>query len=226
MNLVYILLFVPQLFTGQNTSQSHDYYSLTLDNFRDEPDFLETIDPEKIDLKRVNALAFFLTNEQRAKKRLPLLEYHPLLEEAAEIHSKEMVRLDFFDHINKKNKALREPPDRARAVGVANPYMAENIIESFVLDYKANTKVFTGSPGVFMLKQGGEPIPPRTYLALGESMIGDWMNSPMHRENILHKKAEQLGCGSAFYLKEDFNDMPAVLVTQNFQLHEKIRVME
>jgi len=209
-----------------NVFAQADYYSFTNENFRDVPAFQDTIDLNNPDLPRLNAVVFYLTNEQRAKKKLSILEYHPLLEQAATIHSENMREDDFFDHINRRSKKFRDPNDRARYVGIENPYMAENIIESFVLQYKSGDAVYPGPAGVFRPKPDAKPIRPHTYLLLGESMIRDYMNSPLHRDNILSQKAEQLGCGSAFYLKKDFNDMPAVLATQNFQLHEKIRVME
>lgn len=209
-----------------NAFSQIDYYSFNTNNFREFAAFHDTIDLKNPDIQRLNAVVFFLTNEQRAKKKLPVLQYHPLLEKAANIHSESMREKDFFDHINRRSKNLHDPNDRARYVGIENPFLAENIIESFVLKYKAGEPVYPGSPGVFRISPDSEPIQAHTYLSLGESMISDYMNSQKHRENILSKKAEQLGVGSAFYRKKDFNDMPAVLSTQNFQLHEKIRVME
>lgn len=207
-------------------SRTPDYYDLNLNNFRQEPAFLERINLDDPDAKRLNAAIFFVTNEQRVAKKLPELEYHPLLEEAATIHSREMADRGFFDHINPKSRKFRNPDDRARYAGISNPHLAENIIESFGLEYEANTKVYPGERGVFRYKPDADPIPPHTYLSLAEVMVNKWMNSPPHRKNILLEKAEQLGCGSAFYVNEDFYGMPTVLSTQNFQLHEKVRVME
>ena len=91
------------------------------------------------------------------------------------------------------------------------------------MEYNAGDKVYPGKKGEFRYAPDEEPIKPRTYIKLGEVILKAWMNSPDHRDNILSKKAVQLGCGTAFYVKNDFNGMPAVIATQNFQLHEPIR---
>jgi uncharacterized protein YkwD len=214
------------LLLNATLNAQENYYAATLDNFRESAAFKEAIDPENADAERLNAVIFYLTNELRQKRKLPLLTYHPLLEKAATIHSENMKKDEFFDHIHKRSKQFREPADRARFAGIANPYISENIIESFVLAYQAGEAVYPGPTGVFRYKPEGAPIAPHTYLSLGEIMMKDWMNSPHHKANIIDIKAKQLGCGSAFFTKKDFNSMPSVLATQNFQLHESIRVME
>lgn len=201
-----------------------NYYNYTTKNFRKQAIFEETIDTANPDLARLNAVLFYLTNEIRKKKRLAEVTYHPKLEAAATIHSKSMVAYNFFSHINKHSKELHDPNARARFVGIANPYLAENIIETFVLEYNAGDKVYPGKKGEFRYAPDEDPIKPRTYIKLGEVILKAWMNSPDHRENILSKKAVQLGCGTAFYVKNDFNGMPAVIATQNFQLHEPLRM--
>ena len=211
--------------SGSAYSQS-DYYSYTLDNFRKAKEFKETIVPDNLNLEKLNAVIFYLTNEQRVHHKLNVLNYHQKLEESAALHSGNMVKDVFFSHYHPKNKKLRDPNDRARHVGIVNPFLAENIVESFVLQYKAGDEVYPIAKGVFSYKQNGDPIPPHTYLSLGETMIDRWMNSPQHSDNVLSKKAVQLGCGTAFYLKEDFNEMPTVIATQNFQLYEPVRVNE
>ncbi len=213
------------ILTGNVYSQS-DFYSYTLKNFRKAKEFNETIDLQNLDLARLNAVIFYLTNEQRVKKKLNELSYHPKLEESSTLHSENMVKDDFFSHYHPSSKQVRDPNDRARYVGIENPYLAENIVESFVLQYKAGDEVYPMGKGVFSYKQNGDPIQPHTYLGLGEAMIDRWMNSPQHRDNILSKKAVQLGCGTAFFRKDDFNEMPAVIATQNFQSFEAVRVKE
>jgi uncharacterized protein YkwD len=220
-----IILILALILSKQFIVRSQDsYYSYTTESFRDQQIFYDTVDIAKPDLPKLNAIVFYLTNEVRKKKKLSELEYQPKLEEAAEIHSESMVKYDFFSHINKRSKELHDPNARARYVGVANPYLAENIIETFVLEYNAGDKVYPGKPGEFRYAPEEEPIKPRTYIELGEVMVKAWMRSPDHRDNILSKKAVQLGCGTAFYVKNDFNGMPAVIATQNFQLYESLRL--
>jgi uncharacterized protein YkwD len=212
------------LFCGVNSAWTQvEYYSYSAENFRNSNLFKDTIDLKNPDLQRLNAIIFYMTNEVRRKHNLKVLAYEPLLEKSATIHSNNMVTQDFFDHINPNSSKLRAPDDRARFVGIKNPFLAENIIETFVLQYKAGKQVYAGTKGIFRNKPNGYPIKAHTYLSLGESILKDWMNSPHHRSNILSKDALQLGCGTAYYLKKDFNDMPSVMATQNFQLFEPVK---
>ena len=225
MNYRGILLLVLVCSQQEIANAQESYYSFTTETFRVQQVFQEAIDLKNPDLTRLNAVVFYLTNEVRKKKKLTQVKYHPKLEEAAAIHSESMAKYDFFSHINKRSKKLRDPNARAGFVGIANPYLAENIIETFLLEYTAGDAVYPGKKGEFRYHPDDDPIKARTYISLGEVMLKAWMDSPDHRENILSKKAVQLGCGTAFYVKNDFNGMPAVIATQNFQLHEPLRVM-
>jgi uncharacterized protein YkwD len=196
-------------------------YSLNLDNFRKDSAFNTLIDPKNPDVKILDAAIFYVTNEVRQKHKLTYLEYHKLLEEAAVLHSDNMVSQNFFDHINPKSKKFKTPEDRARYEGIQNPFLAENIIESFVLDYKSGKPVFTDGKGKFWYKKEDSPLSVHTYLSLADKMVEDWMNSPGHRANILSKKAIQLGCGTSFF--ESKNGMPSVMGTQDFQLYEPVK---
>jgi len=218
--LCYILVILSFAWPA---GKQESYYDYTLENFRNAEPFLESIDLLNPDYPRLNAVIFYLTNEVRKKKKLNILQYEKRLEESASIHCNSMIEYSFFDHINPKSKELRSPNDRAKFAGIANPYLAENIIETFVLQYSAGKPVFTGEKGIFRYHQEDDAIKPHTYLSLGEALLEGWMNSSQHKENILSQQAVQLGCGTAFYLNENFNDMPTVIATQNFQLFESAR---
>ncbi len=125
-----------------------DYYSFSISNFKDFQGFKDTIDLNKPDLKRIDAVVFYLTNEIRKKHKLTILVYEPLLEKSASIHSENMVNQDFFDHINPKSKQFKTPEDRARYAGVLNPHIAENIIQSYLLKFKEGEFLSTPEKGV------------------------------------------------------------------------------
>jgi uncharacterized protein YkwD len=209
------------IFGGGISFSQEAYYSYNLDNFRKAPVFIELINTKSPEVKILDAAIFYVTNEVRNKHNLPFLEYHRLLEETALLHSGNMVSMNFFDHINPKSRKYKNPEDRARSVGIQNPFLAENIIESFVLDYKSGKPVFTDGKGKFWYKKKDQPLVVHTYLSLAERMVADWMDSPGHRANILSKKAIQLGCGTSFF--ENKNGMPSVMGTQNFQLYEPVK---
>lgn len=216
----YILIIsfaISGIVKAQNAYQQMDHT-----NYRDSEAFNQTINTNAFNAETLNACIFFATNEIRAKKKLPLVSYHQLLEQAAMLHSKDMTELDFFSHTNPKVKEHRETSDRANKVGIETPYIAENIIEGFILEYEANSKVYPEGSGIFSDPKTGENIKTRTYLELSDNLLSLWMKSEGHKENILSKDALQLGCGSAIYFMPDFNNMPMVKATQCFQWFEEI----
>ncbi len=216
-----ILLLNSNAYSQKNWKTS-DYHKVTLDNFRENALFLETIDFNDIDFARLNAAIFYATNEVRAKKRLTVLEYSPYLEKAATMHSEDMIKYDFFSHINPKVKKRREPVDRGELVGITNPLMAENIIEGYGLVYISGKSVYKRGPGKFSYSQNGPIIETHTYLSFADEVVDNWMHSKGHKANILSKDNLQLGCGTAFFINKKFNDMPSFMATQNFQQYDKI----
>jgi uncharacterized protein YkwD len=221
--IILISICIPSFFG--NVRMQESLYQYNPDNFRDVTRFNERVDPMHPDSERLNAVIFYLTNEIRQGNNLPVLKHNRVLEKCASLHSGNMVKYSFFDHTDRKHKNLRNPNDRARFVGINNPYLAENIMETFVLEYKSGEEVYTGGSGIFRKSPGTEPIQPYTYLRLGESLLEGWMNSPVHKSNILSSQAMELGCGTAFFFNKEFNDMPTVIATQNFQLYEPVRLI-
>lgn len=214
------------LFLGFKTLTAQSIYAETdYNTYRNHLAFQKTIDPKNFDIDLLNASIFFATNAIRAENGLSILSYHAALEEAAGIHSQDMAKDNFFSHTNPKNKKHREADDRAIVAGIANPHLAENIIEGFILQYQSNMQVIPVEPGVFRNPETNQLLAAHTYLSLSDALLEGWMNSQGHRENILSDKALELGCGVALYYMDDFNHMPAVKATQNFQWFEKIELL-
>lgn len=217
--MYFLLVSMP----GISQTKIRDYYTETdVLNFRKYAFFNEAIDFEHIDFARIQAVIFFLTNELRTRNQLAVLEYAPQLENSAILHAQDMVHDNFFGHINLKNPDRKTPNDRAKLFHVTNPYLAENIIEGYGLQYTSNETVYLRGKGRFSKSPEGELLGPHTYLSLGESFIKGWMNSKDHRKNILAKEALQLGCGVAYFVDAEFNDMPSFMAVQNFQWYKHI----
>jgi uncharacterized protein YkwD len=221
MSCVLFLLFL--FIQSRALPQNVDYYQgISLNTFRNEKSFNDTLDFDHIDLPRLDAILFYATNEIRAEHKLPVLEYAKELEDAAAMHSRDMVIHDFFGHDNPVDLHKKTPNDRALKSGIKNPYIAENIAEDFGLQYKSGTQVYILGEGKFSDEPEGDLIPPKTYLSLAGSLLERWMNSPEHKKNILSPDALQIGCGTYFFHDAQFNDMPTFMATQNFQWFEKI----
>ncbi|MBN2348833.1 MAG: CAP domain-containing protein [Bacteroidales bacterium] len=223
--IVLLILFSQVVVTfnhAQGKWEKNFYSSVNSKNFHQFKIFNDTIDFNNIDFPRLQAAIFYLTNEERIKNKLPELNYSDLLEKTALMHSEDMVKYEFFGHENTIDKNKKDQNMRARITGIQNPYVAENIAETFGIQYKANTRVFTPAIGQFSYSQDGNLIPPHTYLSLAEVFLNMWMNSPEHKKNILSRNAIQLGCGIAFYYNEKFNSIPTFIATQNFQWYEPV----
>lgn len=171
--ILLLWLALPPALSASPGWSRDNYRSIDHTSFRKAEVFNKQIDHGNIDYPRLNAAIFFLTNEQRAKKKLKPLEYIPELEAAAWHHSKQMAEKNFFSHTNSRDKSRRETDDRAKLAGIMNPYIAENIAWS------------TEEHG--------------TYLEVAGMFVTMWMNSQGHKENILSKSGLQMGCGAYYY---------------------------
>ena len=221
----YYLLFpvICFLINVRAQSQQVDYYTgYDHKNFRKEEVFNKPVDFEQLDIKRINAVIFHITNETRVAHKLSPLSHSTELEMASMMHATDMNREGFFSHFNETDASKKTPYDRAKLCRVTNPFMAENIIQGFGLQYQPNDPVYTRGPGKFSKTANGALIEPHTYLSLGETFIEGWMNSKDHRSNMLSKDALQLGCGVVFYVNHDFNEMPSFIAVQCFQLFQLI----
>lgn len=209
---VVLMLVIASMASHSSMAQrkwNDKYYETLTDNdFRDFKLFNQPINLKKIDYKVLNAVVFFVSNEARLERGLQALSYNPHLEVMAWNHSKSMGQKDFFDHINKKDKKRREPKNRAKLAGIANPLIAENI--SSIGGYRF-----------------------RSYLELADHLVDGWIDSPPHRKTLYGPDAIQLGCGMYYYTglwqknKDIYKQGNGFwLATQNFQLFEEIKSKE
>jgi len=223
--IIVALLF---LFIATAFPQSHwqhsDYQITTYKNFRSNKLFQQTIAFNQIDYPLLHAAIFFVTNETRVKNKRPPLAFVLALERAAYHHSKRMVEQNFFSHENPFDKTRQTAQHRAQMAGIKNPMVAENIATHFGIRYKANAPIYPVDPlkGTFSYAPDGPLIPAHTYLSFAEVIVKQWMDSPGHRENILHRQALQLGGGAYFYYDREFHNMPKFKATQNFQLYRNL----
>jgi uncharacterized protein YkwD len=126
-------------------------------------------------LKEVERRIFLLTNEERRKRRLPPLDKDNALVETARAHSDDMIRRDFFSHVNPDGKA---PQDRVAPVYSRTvSRTGENIWGGHGHDY-SDPKL------------------------IARVIVDGWMSSPGHRANILNPSYTNLGVGVSVLGKE------------------------
>jgi uncharacterized caspase-like protein len=184
--------------------------------------FHELLNFEALDQAKLQMAICSAANTVRARQGLPALTYHPLLEQAAHMHAQRMVSHNFFAHEDPYDPNLRTFDQRARHVGVANPYVHQNIAVAYGIQYQAGetVHVINKSKSLFSRTLWGPPIPKHTYRSFAESVINQWLASPDLSASILSKDVVQMGCGVAFYWDEDF---PAFKVVQVYQYFAGIK---
>ncbi len=146
---------------------------------------------DNINYKLMQASIFYETNLRRIKNKRKPFMYSLYLKKAAQMHADDMKKLKFFSHYSPV-KGRKTPGDRIRLSGHKSYYSssAENITQIFGKQYIAGTRV-----------RSFKNIPPHTYISFAKSALNGWMNSPIHRRNILNKKLKYLGTGVVLYNK-------------------------
>jgi uncharacterized protein YkwD len=126
-------------------------------------------------LKEIEKGVYRLTNEVRRKNKLSPLDKDETLAATARAHSDDMLRRNFFSHVNPDGQSMKE---RLAPVAAATMSRAgENIWSGSGQDY-ADSKL------------------------LARVMVDAWMSSPSHRANILKPEYTHLGVGVSLMGKE------------------------
>jgi len=175
------------------------------------------VDVANIDMHFLNAAIFHLTNIERVKASLSVLGFYDKLYRSASLHSEMMIKHDFFDHLNKKQRQWREPSDRIFYFDDSYRAIAENIVENNLLDHEGSVlryrTEFTSGGTLIYLDHKGELIRYASYLSIAKRLVLQWMNSPPHRANILDERFNLLGCACGV----DLEKVPILIrCTQNF----------
>lgn len=135
------------------------------------------------DMTHIRAHALELVNQSRKEANLPPLVAEDKLTRMAQAYAEEMLKRKFFDHVSPDGKTVA---DRFKKVNGGKWVMV--------------------SENIFMISQTRPPITDTILKHLQEG----WMNSPGHRENILHPGLTHFGYG---IVTDDKGDLYAV---QNF----------
>lgn len=156
-----------------------DYYRLSLKTFQQFKVVKENVDFGNIDLPLLQACCFHYSNKIRVENKLSVLKFNSLLFEVAQLHSIEMVRLNYLSH-NSPIKINETIDKRLANKGVRYKGAFENIQDNYIQLSKID------------------------YWNLAERIIKLWMESPRHRLNMLNPKVNYSGYGICFYNNPEF----------------------
>jgi uncharacterized protein YkwD len=189
----------------------------TAESFRELKAAHEKIQPERINRDLLDAAVFHETNRRREQRGLPALAYHDGARQAARMQSETMAKHQFVAHDNPFDLKLKTLMDRARRAGLKPRFVAENVASAFARHYETGERFYVrveNGEQILSGKPDGPPIPMRTYIEFAKALLDDWMSSPGHRENILHKSARYLGCACVPLLEDA--SMEKIYCTQVF----------
>lgn len=198
--------------------EESQYKSFTIDDFLNYEPAKRRINFTSVDYPLLNAAIFYISSKFRVQLGLSPLVYSETCEQAAFAHAQDMVNYNFYSHTSKVT-GKTTLVDRLEIVGNRGSMTAENIIDSFALEYQQGKPVFTPSQNnsdFFSYTRGGTPIPMHTYLSLAESLVSLWFNSPGHRTNILNPELAYAGMGAYLYQDARFGGLPRVKAVQVF----------
>lgn len=120
-------------------------------------------------------------NYERTSRGLNSLVENPLLSTVARLHSEDMLKRNFYNHVNPEGQ---NPTDRALLAGYYGG-VGENIFKYGVI-------------GAFF---GPVPIPRVLWFnddAVASALVNGWMSSPGHKANILKPSYKIIGIGNAW----------------------------
>ena len=164
-----------------------------------------------MDIRQINEAIFYLTNQERIKQRIRPLLLDLSLERAATLHSTNMVKGNFFNHLELSNKGLRTPHDRIIHCGGNFLMSGENIAKGPCMGFVDEIKVKIPFVGSFI--QGS--IPKKiTPMEFAQKTVEGWMDSKGHKANILCGSFKFLGVGTAICTAH--KEVDYGLCTQNF----------
>lgn len=196
--------------------QENDWYAMPAEVFFNLPEVQAPINAQNPDYQLLQAAIFQATNQARMAEGFNQLAYHSALEKAARLHSENMRKKNFFAHLTPRSHRLKTPQQRIQKYSDAFKSSAENLARYAI--YKLEGK------GTFFVTQDGElvdrnqkPLSPETYGRLSQKIVRGWMDSPGHRSNILGTFSH-MGIGLSDVFKENKNQLPELLITQNFGL--------
>jgi uncharacterized protein YkwD len=125
--------------------------------------------PEPSDLQLIRSAVLCLVNKKRAESGETPLRPNGQLERAAEGHSREMVSVDYFQHVSPTGET---PVDRIRTTGY---------IPGPIVGYVIGENLAWGTQ----------------ILATPRAIVQAWIASPAHLANILEARYRQTGIGVA-----------------------------
>jgi len=169
-------LIILTVLSLQFSKAGNAYAEYTSQSFIQLADFNGPIDLSAVDVDMIEAGVFYLSNIYREQKGKSVLTYNENLSDAAYLHSVQMEKYNFFNHVNRKNRILGTLEKRVLYAGYSNfQTIAENIFYGYIDLSKIGT-----------------------YKELCSFIVDNFVASKEHRLNILSNDIKEGGNGIFF----------------------------
>lgn len=161
------------------------------------PELQEPIGLESINRPLLVAAIFHETNRRRTAEGLPAFLPLDRLNEAADAQAAMMALRQKMEHDN-PIPGQRTPLLRVRQTGIEPERVAENVATTPLLNPPAQSLFVRIENGrkIFSAEAGGPEMPLHTYASFARAVLDQWMNSPVHRANIMNRHLHRLGCAT------------------------------
>ena len=139
------------------------------------------------------------TNYFRCKNGLKPLIYDPALKSAADIHARNMARLEKLSHelpvfgaqtVKQRFTAARVRVKRVRAENIGTEFRMVIGSRMFITDDAKACRL--------RYYDNHQPVPQHSYGSLAQSMVQRWNGSKGHRANMLNHSIRRVGAAARF----------------------------
>lgn len=148
----------------------------------------DPIDAARLDQALLARAIFDETNRVRVQLGRKPFAREPKLDEAADTQANIGALFRPPSHTN-PFPLIATPADRVRFAGLDPLRVSENIALLSIYDVPGNASVYSlKNDPTPRDPRTGEPLRVHTYATFAKAIVGEWMNSPGHRANIVDEK--------------------------------------
>lgn len=158
------------------------------------------------------------SNEARQQYDLHPLKMDTALRKAAQDYANILQQGKFFDHIHPSNSRKETPLKRVLFFGGKETSTAENLASISIFNIPVrNTTLYVidREKNLYSSTPNGLPVSFHTEISAATSIVESWLNSPGHRENLLHKDLYRVGCGATIMKHQ--SSSPMIIAVQVLQ---------
>lgn len=174
----------------------------------------DAIDAARLDQSLLARAIFDETNRVRVQVGRKPFAREQKLDEAADTQANIGALFRPVSHTN-PFPLIATPEDRVRFAGLDPSRVSENIALISIYDVPKNTGVYAlKNDATLRDSRTGAPVRVHTYASFARAIVGEWMDSPGHRANIVDKRLRYLGC--AVRASKSRDDLDMIFAVQAF----------